>query len=149
MKIALKYGLMISLVAIAWVALAHLLVPDPGSSVHSLGTGVVFNILNIAGIYLAITTLKNQSNGEITFKTGVKTGVATAFVYAFSLCLLFLIAIFVIGPKLLASEPSAQNLPLWQRALAAFMGLFFISLIFGLIYSTLISFFLAKRRQNN
>lgn len=146
MRIALKYGLLISLGAIAWVVIAHLLVPDPGSSVHNLGAGVFFNILHIAGIYLAIATLKNQSGGEVAFKAAVKTGVATAFVFALSLCLFFLVAIFVVGPRLIASEPGAQNLPVWQRALAAFAGLFVTSLIFGLIYSTLISFFLAKRQ---
>ena len=145
MRIALKYGLLISLGAIAWVVVTHLLISDPGSSVHSLGAAIFFNILHIAGIYLAITALKNESGGEIAFKAGVKIGVATAFVYALSLCLFFLVGIFVVGPKLLASEPGAQTLPLWQIALKAFAGLFLISLILGLIYSTLISFFLAKR----
>jgi hypothetical protein len=49
----------------------------------------------------------------------------------------------------MASEPGAENLPLWQVALGAFVGLFLGSLLFGLIYSTLISFFLAKRRGVN
>ena len=147
MKIALKYGLLITLGAIAWVVIAHLLVPNPRSPVHSLGAGIFFNILHIAGIYLAITTMKNRAGGELDFKAGVKTGVATAFVYAASFCLFFVIAIFAVGPKLMASEPGAENLPIWQVALGAFVGLFLGSLIFGLVYSALISFFLAKRHS--
>ena len=146
MKIPLKYGLLITLGAIVWVVVAHVLVPDPRSPVHSLGAGVFFNILHIAGIYLAIRSLRNEAGGELVFKEGMKTGIATAFVYALSFCLFFVIALFVVGTKLMASEPGAENLPLWRLALGAFVGLFFGSLLFGLIYSALISFFLAKRR---
>jgi hypothetical protein len=146
MIIPIKYGLLITLGVIAWVVVAHLLVPDPASPVHSLGAGVFFNLLHIAGIYLAINTAKNEAAGELVFKRGVKTGVATAFVFAVSSSLFFLVAIAVVGPRLMASEPGAENLPLWQVALGAFLGLFVGSLVFGLIYSTVISFFLAKRK---
>lgn len=146
MRIALKYGLMITLGAIAWVVVAHLLVPDPRSPVHSLGAGIFFNLLHIMGIYLAIKTLRNEAGGELVFKEGMKTGMATAFVYALSFCLFFVIALLVVGTKLMASEPGAENMPLWRVAVGAFVGLFFGSLLFGLIYSALISFFFAKRR---
>ena len=149
MKIALKYGLLITLGAIVWVVVAHLLVPDPRSAVHSLSAGIFFNILHITGIYLAITTLRNETGGDLDFKAGMKTGVATAFVYAASFCLFFVIAIFAVGSKLMASEPGAENLPLWKVALGAFLGLFLGSLLFGLIYSTLISFFLARQKAVN
>jgi hypothetical protein len=147
MKIALKYGLLITLGGIAWVVIAHLLVPNPRSPVHSLGAGIFFNILHVTGIYLAITTLKRNSGGAVEFKAGMKTGMATAFVYALSFCLFFVIAIFAFGAKLMASEPGAETMPLWQVALGAFLGLFLGSLVFGLVYSALISFFLAKRRN--
>jgi hypothetical protein len=148
MKIALKYGLLIALGVIAWVVVAHLLVPDPRSPVHNLGAGIFFNLLEIAGIYFAIQTNRNESGGELRFKSGLKTGVLTAFVYAVTSCLFFVVAIFAVGPKLMASEPGMENLPLWQVALGAFVGLFVGSIIFGLIYSTVISFFLAKRRES-
>lgn len=148
MKIALKYGLLITLGVIAWVVIAHLLVPDPRSQVHNLGAGIFFNLLEIAGIYLAIKTNKNESGGDFNFKTGVKTGIATAFVYAVTSCLFFVVAILTVGSKLMASEPGAENLPSWKVALGAFVGLGLGALIFGLVYSTVISFFLAKRQQS-
>jgi hypothetical protein len=147
MKIALKFGLLITLGVIVWTVVAHLLVPDPRSPVHSLGAGVFFNLLHLAGIYLAINTARKEAAGELIFKDGLKTGMATAFVYALSSSLFFLAAIAVIGSKLMAGEPGAANMPLWQVALGAFAGLFVGSLIFGLIYSTVISFLLAKRRN--
>ena len=148
MRVALKYGLLITLGVIAWVVVAHLLVPDPRSPVHNLGAGIFFNLLEIAGIYLAINTTRNESGDQLSFKNGVKTGMATAFVYAVTSCLFFLVAILTVGPKLMASEPGAESLPVWQVALGAFVGLGGFALIFGLVYSTLISFFLAKRQWN-
>jgi hypothetical protein len=147
LKIALKYGLLITLGVIAWVVITHLLVPDPNSPVHSLGAVIFFNLLEIAGIYLAISTRRNETGGQLNFKSGVKTGVATAFVYAITSCLFFVVVILTVGPTLMASEPGAETLPPWQAALGAFVGLGGFALIFGLVYSTLISFFLAKRRQ--
>jgi uncharacterized protein DUF4199 len=147
MKIPLKFGLLITLGVIAWVVVAHLLIPDPRSPVHSVGAGVFFNLLHIAGLYLAINTVRNENDGQLIFKEGLKTGVATALVYAVTSCLFFVVAIFVVGSKLMGSEPGAEHLPLWQVALGAFVGLFIGSLIFGLIYSTVISFFLAKRKD--
>jgi hypothetical protein len=149
MRIALKYGLLITLGVIAWVVIAHLLIPDPRSQVHNLGAGIFFNLLEIAGIYFAIKTNKGESGGDLSFKEGIKTGVSTAFIYAISSGLFFLVAIYAVGPRLMASEPGAENLSLWKVALGAFIGLFFGSVIFGLIYSALISFFLAKRKGVN
>jgi hypothetical protein len=146
LRIPLKYGLLISLGVIAWVVVAHLLVPDPHSPVHSVGAGVFFNLLHLAGIYLAINTVRNEAAGDLKFKAGLKTGVATAFVYAISASLFFLVTIFVVGPRIMASEPGMETLPVWQVALGAFAGFFVLSLIFGLIYSTVISFFLTKRK---
>jgi hypothetical protein len=141
--------LLITLGVIAWVVIAHLLVPDPRSPVHNLGAGIVFNLLEITGIFLAINTTKNESGNQLTFKSGVKTGMATAFVYAVTSCLFFLVAILTVGSKLMASEPGAENMPAWQVAVGAFVGLGGFALIFGLVYSTIISFFLAKRQSAN
>jgi FtsH-binding integral membrane protein len=149
MKIALKYGLLVTLGVIAWVVVAHLLVPDPTSKVHSVGAGIFFNLLEIAGIYLGISAKGRERGGKATFKECVKTGVAIAFVYALSASLFFLIQLLFLGPQVLAGEPGAQRQPLWQVAAAAFTGLFVGSLLFGLVYATVISFFLANRQPHS
>ena len=145
MKIPLKYGLLITLGIIAWVVVAHLFVPDPNSKVHSVGSGVFFNLLEIVGIYLGITAKGREDGDRPTFKDGLKTGVAIAFVYALSAALFFLVLFLFVGPKLMAGEPGAQTQPFGQVVLGAFAGLFLGSLVFGLVYSTVISFVLAKR----
>ena len=167
MKIPLKYGLLITLGIIAWVVVAHLFVPDPNSKLsqcrfnvalnpsnvpfaigleeHSVGSGVFFNLLEIVGIYLGITAKGREDGDRPTFKDGLKTGVAIAFVYALSAALFFLVLFLFVGPKLMAGEPGAQTQPFGQVVLGAFAGLFLGSLVFGLVYSTVISFVLAKR----
>jgi hypothetical protein len=59
--------------------------------------------------------------------------------------LFFVIQFVIAGPELLMSEAGAQDGPMWKKAAFAFGGLFIGSLVFGLIYSTLIAFFLARR----
>ena len=145
MKIALKYGILITLGVMAWVVIAHLLVPNPQSKLHSVGAFVFFNLLQFTAIYLGIKAKGREIADKTTFKEGLKTGVSISFVYAISSALFFVTEIFILGPALLAAEPGAQTQPIWRVALGAFAGLFFGSLLFGLVYSTLISFGLAKR----
>ena len=146
MKIALKYGLLITLGVVLWIVIAHALVPDPSSKVHSLGAGVFFNLLEIVGIYLGIRAKERANGGKLAFKEALKTGVSIAVVYAISSCLFFLVEILILGPKMLSGEGAAGQ-PLWRVALGAFAGLFVGAILLGLIYSTLISFVLAKRRS--
>ena len=146
MRIALKYGLLITLGVIAWIVIAHWLVPNPQSAVHSLGALIFFNLVEIVGIYCGINARRNASAGELSFKDGIKTGVAIAFVYAVSSCLFFLIEILVVGTKMLKGEQGAVVKPTWQVAVGAFAGLFIFAIFLGLIYSTVISFFLVRRK---
>lgn len=147
MKIALKYGLLITVCFIAWVVLAHWLVPNPQSLVHSVGAGSFVNIVEVLGIFLGIKEKRKQYADDLSFKDGIKTGLGIAVVYGVSSCLFFMVEIMVVGPKLLAGEPGAQNMPLWKAAVGAFLGLFLGALLMGLLYSTIISFLLAARRR--
>ena len=147
MRIAFKYGLLITLGVIAWIVIAHWLVPNPQSAVHSLGALVFFNLVEIVGIYCGINASRNANAGEPSFKDGIKTGVAIAFVYAVSSCLFFLIEVLVVGTKLLKGEQGAVVKPMWQVAVGAFAGLFIFAIFLGLIYSTVISFILVRYRR--
>lgn len=147
MNISLKYGLAITAVLIAWVVVVRFLMGvGPDSSANMIGP-IIFNLAAVAAIFLGLVRRKNEAGGELSFKEGLKTGVGISLVYAASSCLFFIILYFATGPGLLLNEPGAQDRPLWQTATLAYIGLFFGSLIFGLIYSTVISFFLAKRRS--
>ena len=145
MKVALKYGLLITLGVALWIVVAHTLVPNPNSKVHTLGAGVFFNLLEVAGIYLGIKAKGKEAGGALTFKDGLKTGVSIAFVYAVTVSLFFVGVIAFLGTKLMHVDPSMTTQPMSRIVLGAFVGLFVFAVFFGLFYSAVISFLLAKR----
>jgi hypothetical protein len=106
---------------------------------------VLFNLTQILAIYLGVRESQAGVRGELSFKECLKTGMAISLVYGVLSCIFFIIEYLVAGPKLLLSEAGTTNWPLWQIAVFAYAGLFLGSLFFGLIYSTLIAFFLARR----
>ncbi len=145
MKIAIKYGLLITLVVVIWVLITHFLFSiSPESKINILGP-ILFNLASIVAIYLGIKA--KQGGKALSFKEGIKTGVSISLVYALSASIFFLILFLLVGPSLMANEPMDQNFPPWQRALGAFAGLFFGALILGLVYSTIISFLLVRRAR--
>ena len=147
MKLPLKYGLLITLGVVAWVLIARTVITNPQSLVHTLGSPIFFNVLHFAVIYLGLTALGREKGERPTFKEGVKTGVAISFVYALTAALFFVGVLAVVGTKWLASEPGVEGTPTSRVAAQAFVGLFLGAMLFGLIYSTVISFFLAKRQS--
>jgi hypothetical protein len=144
MKIALKYGLAITLVVVFWIVIVRLWLGRAGGPAGQIMSGLLFNAAAIVAIFLGMRERKKALGGAMRFKEGVKTGMAISLVYAISSCLFFMIEYLVAGPKLLMSEARPQTTALWQVVVVAYAGLFFGSLIFGLIYSTLIAFFLAR-----
>lgn len=149
MKIPLKYGLLITLGVIAWVLITRSLVTNPQSIVHTLGGPVFFNVLQFAMIYLGLKALEHEKGDRPYFKEGLKTGVAISLVYGLAVSIFFVITLMVVGTKWLASEPGAGTAPLSRILLGAFLGFFLSALLFGLIYSTVLSFFTAKRRSDD
>ena len=145
MKIALKYGLLITFVVVLWIVIVRLWLGRGGGAQGQIISGLLFNAAAIVAILLGMRERKKALGGAMRFKEGIKTGMAISLVYAISSCLFFMIEYLVAGPKLLMSEAGPQTTALWQVVVVAYAGLFFGSLIFGLIYSTLIAFFLARR----
>jgi hypothetical protein len=144
MKIALKYGLLITAVVVGWIALVRFVIGAAADSKANVIAPILFNLTQILAIYFGVREQKSVG-GDLTFKECLKTGMAISLVYAASSCIFFMIEYLVAGPKLLLSEAGTSARPLWQTAAFAYAGLFLGSLFFGLIYSTLIAFFLARR----
>ena len=145
MKIALKYGLLITLVVVLWIVIVRLWLGMGGGPVGQIGSFVLFNVATIVAILFGIKERKKALGGELWFKEAVKTGMRISLVYAISACLFFTIEYLVAGPKLLLEGSGPDPGPLWQVAAMKYAGLLFGSLFLGLIYSTLIAFFLARR----
>ena len=149
MKIPIKYGLLITLGVIAWVLITRSLITNPQSIIHTLGGPIFFNVLQFAMIYLGLKALEHAKGDRPYFKEGLKNGVAISFVYGLTSSIFFVIVLAIVGTKWLASEPGAMNAPMSRVILGAFLGLFIGAMLFGLIYSTVLAFFLAKRRSEN
>ena len=148
MKIPLKYGLLAALGLIIWVLVARTLVANPGSIVHTLGAPVFFNVVHFVMIFLGLKALEREKGDKPAFKEAIKTGVSIAFVYALTASLFFVAVVLVVGTAWLETEPGATaNTPTRTMLAQAFAGLFLGTMIFGLIYSTVIAFFVAKRRS--
>jgi hypothetical protein len=145
MKIAIRYGLIITAGIMAWTIIAHTLLPNPQSNVHSFGAFTFINLLHFACIYLGIKALERETGTKPTFKEGLKQGVAISFVYAVTSALYFVCVLLLIGTKWMAGEALRPDMPMWVVGLQAFGGLIVFTMIFGLVYSTLISFVLARR----
>ena len=146
MKIALKYGLLITAAIAAWTITVHLLIRDPNSRIHSLGTMLFFNLIQFAGIYFGIRAKEREIQGKLAFKDAVKTGVSISYVFAVAASLFFVCVLLIAGTGFMKGEPGAQALPQWLLLIQAFTGLFLGSMLFGLAYSTLISFAIARRK---
>jgi hypothetical protein len=147
MKIPLKYGLMVTVGVIVWVLVARSTVTNPASLVHTLGAPIVFNVLHFVMIYLGLKAMEREKGDRLAFKEGVKTGLLISFFYALTASLFFVGVLAVVGTRWLASEPGYAEAPTSQVAAQAFAALFLGAMLLGLIYSTVISFFLAKRRS--
>lgn len=147
MKIPLKYGLLITLGVMAWVIIAHLVIPNPQSLAHTLVGPIFFNVLQFAMIYAGLRAKEREYGDKQDFKKGLKTGIAISFVYAVTAALFFIVVVAIVGTRWIANEPGAVNRPTSLVLAQAFAGLFVGALFLGLLYSTVISFFLAKRQS--
>lgn len=147
MRITLKYGLSIAAAVAVWTILVHLLVTNPDSKIHSLGTVFFFNFVQFAGIYFGIRAMERTVGQPLIFKHALKTGVSISFYYAFFCTLFFICVLLLAGTSFMRSEPGSQSLPKWLLITQAFTGLILLTTFFGLVYSTVISFALAKRRS--
>ncbi len=143
-KIGIKYGLLITLVVVAWVVLVRFVMGVDTEARLNLLAPLLFNLTAFGAIFLGIKERKTQLGDNFRFREGMRTGFHISLVYAISACFFFFIAFLVAGSRLLRSEHELSSMTLWQEALLAYAGLFFGAIVFGLIYSALSAFFLAR-----
>ena len=147
LSIPIKYGLLITLGVMAWVLITRSLVTDTQSPVHKYGPAIVFSVLQFTMIYLGLKAKEREYGDKQDFKKGLKTGVAISFVYGLTASLFFVVVVAFVGTRWLESEPGMAGRPTSIALAQAFAGLFILALVFGLFYSAVISFFLAKRQS--
>src|SRR5437660_1650317 len=136
MKLALKYGLAVTVIIATWVALKHFVL-HLESQPAQLADIAVFNLTAIVGLMMGIKSKRTKNGNSLTFGDGLKTGISIAVTYAILTSLYFVLLLTLVGPKLMQQE-GETSLP------KAFLGVSIGFALFGTIFSALISLALRK-----
>lgn len=136
MKIAIKYGVAVTLVIAAWVALKHFVLHFEGPPAQ-LADLAVFNLTAIVGLMLGIREKRLANGDSLTFVQGLTTGISIAITYAILTSLYFAGLLAIVGPKLMQQE-GETSIP------KAFVGVSIVFAVLGTIFSALISLVLRK-----
>ena len=137
MKIALKYGIAVTVTIAAWVALKHFVLHFEGPRAQ-IADIVVFNLSAIVGLTLGIRAKRKTNGGWLTFLSGWKTGVSIAVTYSISTSLYFLFLLALVGPKLMQQEGETSYVK-------AFAGVSIAFALFGTVFSAIIALLLKKK----
>jgi hypothetical protein len=136
MKIALKYGIAVTLAIAIWVALKHFVLHLQGPGAQ-LADVAVFNFSAIVGLMMGIKEKRVANRDSLTFFEGLKTGISIAVTYAILTSLYFALLLAVVGPNLMQQE-GETSIP------KAFVGVSVMFAVLGTIFSALISLVLRK-----
>jgi len=136
MKIALKYGIAVTLVIAAWVALKHFVLHLEGPSAQFADVAI-FNLTSIVALMLGIKERRMANGNRLTFLQGFGVGMSIAVTYAILTSLYFAILLKLVGPKLMQQEGE-------MNVVQAFLGVSVGFALFGAIFSALISLVLRK-----
>ena len=137
MKLALKYGIGVTLVIAAWVALKHFVL-HLESQPAQIADVVIFNLAAITGLTLGIKERRAMNGGSLTFCSGLITGISIAVTYAILTSAYFAMLLVVVGPKMMQQEGETSMVK-------AFLGILIGFALFGTAFSALIALVLRKR----
>jgi len=137
MRIALKYGIAVTLVIAGWVALKHFVLHLEGTTAQ-VADFVIFNLAATIGLTLGIKEKRTANGGTLTFGDGLLTGIKIAVTYAILTSVYFAILLATVGPKLMQQEGETS-------AVKAFLGVSIGFTVFGTIFSAIIALILKKR----
>jgi hypothetical protein len=141
MKIALKYGIAVTLIIAGWVVLKHFVLHLQGTPAQ-VADLVIFNLAAITGLTLGIGEKRRVNGGLLTFGVGLITGIKIAVTYAILTSVYFAILIATVGPKLMQQEGETS-------VVKAFLGLSIGLTLFGIVYSAIIALILKKKPAMN
>jgi len=141
MKIALKYGIAVTLVIAGWVALKHFVQHLEGPAAQ-IADVVIFNLAAITGLTLGIREKRRTNGGTLRFGDGLITGIKIAVTYAILTSAYFAILLATVGPKLMQQEGETS-------IVKAFLGVSIFFALFGTVFSAIIALILRKKMSMN
>ena len=141
MKIALKYGIAVTLVIAGWVALKHFVLHLEGPAAQ-IADVIIFNLAAITGLTLGIREKRSLNGGTLTFGDGWITGIKIAVTYAILTSAYFALLLATVGPKLMQQEGETSMVK-------AFLGVSIALALFGAVFSAIIALILKKKMAMN
>jgi hypothetical protein len=138
MKTALKYGIAVTVVIAAWVALKHFVLHFE-SQPAQIADVVIFNLTAIIGLTLGIRAKRAMNGGSLTFGGGLLTGISIAVTYAILTSAYFALLLVAVGPKLLQQEGETS-------VVKAFLGISIVFALIGTVLSAMIALVLRRKR---
>ena len=133
-KIALKYGIAVTLVIAIWVAVKHFVLHLQGAQFADVA---IFNFSAIIGLMLGIKEKRLANGNKLTFGDGFVTGLGIAITYALLTSLYFVFLLAVVGPGIMQQEGETSYVK-------AFAGVSIGFALFGAVFSAIISLVLRK-----
>jgi hypothetical protein len=137
MKLALKYGIAVTLTIAAWVAVKHFVLHFEGPRAQ-IADLAVFNLAAIVGLTLGIRARRKTNGGWLTFVRGWKIGISIAVTYSILTSLYFLFLLALVGPKLMQQEGETSYV-------RAFLGASIGFALFGTVLSAIIALVLKRK----
>src|SRR6267378_4960209 len=141
MKLSLKYGIGVTLVIAAWVALKHFVL-HLESQPAQFADVAIFNLTAITGLALGIREKRRMNGGTLTFGDGLITGIKIAVTYAILTSAYFAVLLATVGPKLMQQEGETS-------VVKAFLGISIGFALFGTVFSGIIALILKKKLRMN
>jgi hypothetical protein len=136
MKLALKYGILVTMIIAAWVALKHFALHLESQSAQFADVAI-FNLAAITGLALGISEKRKINGGTLTFGDGLLTGIKIAIIYAILTSVYFAILLGTVGPKIMQQEGETSMVK-------AFLGVSVGFTLFGTVFSAIIALVLRK-----
>ena len=137
MRLAFKYGILVTLVIAAWVALKHFVLPLE-SRPAQFADVVIFNLTAITGLALGIREKRTINGGTLTFGDGLISGIKIALTYAILTSIYFALLLATVGPKLMQQEGETS-------VVKAFLGVSIMFTLLGTFFSALLALVLRRR----
>jgi len=137
MKIALKYGIAVTLVIAAWVALKHFVLHLQGNGAQ-VADLFVFNLAAVVGLVLGIKAKRAANGGRLTYADGLLTGISIAIAYSLLTSVYFVLLLATVGPKMMQQEGETSYAK-------AFLGVSIGFALFGTVFSAIISLVLKRK----
>jgi FtsH-binding integral membrane protein len=137
MRLALKYGILVTLVIAAWVALKHFVL-HLESQPAQFADVAIFNLTAITGLAFGIREKRKMNVGTLTFGDGLITGIKIAVTYAILTSAYFALLLATVGPKMMQQEGETS-------VVKAFLGVSIGFGLFGTVFSAIIALVLRRR----